>query len=69
MKTTGFLLLLVGAIALIYQGFSFTTKEKVIDFGPVEVQKETQRNIPIPPLLGALALLSGVALIVTANRK
>lgn len=69
MKPTGFALLLVGVIALIYQGISFTTQEKVLDIGPIEVKKETRRNIPLPPLLGALALLSGTALLVTTARK
>ncbi len=69
MKAMGLVLLIVGVLALAYQGFTYTTKEKVIDLGPVEVKKETRRSIPIPPVIGGIALLGGAALLMTGSKK
>ena len=50
----GIILLVVGILALAYQGFTYTTREKVIDLGPVQVTAEKQKTIPLQPVLGAL---------------
>jgi hypothetical protein len=60
----GILLVLFGVVALAYQGISYTTREKVIDLGPIEATKETHKSIPIPPIIGGLALVGGIALVV-----
>lgn len=66
---TGILLILFGAVMLAYQGFTYTKREKVLDLGPIEATKETRKTVPIPPILGGLALASGVALVAVGARK
>jgi uncharacterized membrane protein len=65
----GILLVVLGALALAYQGFSYTSHEKVMDVGPMHITTETHDRIPVPPLLGGLALVGGVALLVVGARK
>jgi hypothetical protein len=62
-------LIVLGVIALIYQGITYTTREKVLDVGPVEVTTERRNTIPLPPLLGALALAGGIVLVVVGSRR
>ena len=65
----GALLILAGVIALSLGGFSFTTRDKVAEVGPVEVTGQQRRSMPLPPLLGGLAIVGGVVLIVVGSRK
>ena len=68
MKTIGVILMVVGALGLIYGGVSYTTQDKVLDIGPVEVSKEEKHAIPLPPAFGAIALIGGIGL-TAASRK
>jgi uncharacterized membrane protein YidH (DUF202 family) len=65
----GILLIVLGALALAYQGINYTRTEKVIDIGPLQATTQTQQRIPVPPILGGLALLGGVALLVVGARR
>jgi uncharacterized membrane protein YidH (DUF202 family) len=65
----GIVLIIVGVIALAYGGISYTNREKVIDLGPIEATKETRETIPLPPVLGVLALAGGVILVVVGARS
>jgi hypothetical protein len=65
----GILLTAIGVISLIYQGVTFTTREKVIDFGPIQAYKQKNKTIPLPPILGVLAIAGGILLIVAGVRK
>ena len=65
----GFLLVVLGALALAYQGITYTHREKVFDVGPIHATKDTQEQIPFPPILGGLALVGGVALLVVGARQ
>ena len=65
-KVVGLLLVILGLIALLYSGFSYTKRERV-DLGPVEVEKRTTKQVPIPPIAGGLALVGGVVLILTSR--
>lgn len=65
----GILLTAIGVISLIYQGVSFTTREKVVQFGPVQAYREKKKTIPLPPIIGALAIVGGILLIVAGVRK
>jgi len=72
MKTTvfiGVLLIILGIASLAYQGVTYTTQEKAIDLGPLQVTTEKTHTIPLPPILGALALVGGVVLLVARNNK
>lgn len=65
----GAALVIVGIIALAYQGFSYTVPKKEVEVGPIHVTKEEKHTIPLPPILGVLALLGGVALVITERRE
>jgi uncharacterized membrane protein HdeD (DUF308 family) len=72
MKTAtlvGIALLVVGVLALAYQGITYTTREKVVDIGPIKASVEKQKTIPLPPVLGGLALVGGVVLIAVGARS
>jgi uncharacterized membrane protein HdeD (DUF308 family) len=64
MKMLGIILIIVGVIALGFQAISFTRKEKVIDAGPIEITADQKETIPLPPILGAVALIAGIVLVV-----
>jgi hypothetical protein len=65
----GVVLLLLGVAALAYQGFTYTSRETVVDIGPVHATADHQKNVPIPPVLGLAAVAGGVALLVVGMRK
>lgn len=62
-------LIALGIAAFAYQGITYTTREKVVDLGSLQVTAEKTKMIPLPPIVGALALAGGVALLVFGNRK
>lgn len=68
-RTIGIILIVLGIAAFAFQGISYTTEEKVLDVGPLEVTKEKSNTIPLPPVLGAIALLGGVGLVALGGRK
>lgn len=65
----GAVLILLGLAALAYQGITYTSREKVIDLGPIQATAERQRTIPLPPIMGIVAVAAGVALVVVGVRK
>jgi len=65
----GILLIVLGVLALAYQGITYTTREKVIDLGPIKATKETEKTIPLPPILGGAALAGGVVLLIAGARS
>ena len=65
----GVLLVLLGAVALAYQGFTYTTREKILDIGPIVATKETQKTIALSPVLGGMALVGGIVLIGLGTRR
>lgn len=69
MKIVGIVLIVLGALALAYGGISYTKREKVLDIGPIEATAERRETIPLPPILGAVALAGGIALLVYGGRK
>ena len=68
-QVLGVLLIVLGVVALAYQGFTYRTRETAIDLGPVQVTTERTRRLPLPPVVGALALVGGIVLLVVGNRK
>lgn len=65
----GVVLIVVGVIALAYQGVSYTTREKIIDVGPVKATVDRQRTVPLPPVVGGVALAAGIVLLVVGKRS
>ncbi len=63
------LLITVGIAALIYQGVTYTTREKVVDVGAIHVMADKTRSIPLPPVFGILAIVGGVVLLAIGNRS
>ncbi|MBI2359155.1 MAG: DUF3185 domain-containing protein [Deltaproteobacteria bacterium] len=64
----GILLIVLGIVALSYQGITYTTREKIVDIGPIEATAEKEKTIPLPPILGGLAFVSGVILVLVGGR-
>ena len=66
LRIIGILLIALGLVALAYQGITYTKSEKVLEVGPITATKETKKTIPLPPVLGGVALLGGVVLLVAS---
>ncbi len=72
MKTNilfGIILIVVGILAFAYQGFTYTTREKVVDIGPVHVTAEKTKTLPLPPIVGTVAVVGGLVLLVAGRGK
>jgi hypothetical protein len=67
-RTIGVILIVLGLIGLAWGGFTYTTKKKVLDIGPIEATREEHHNVPVPPIAGALALVGGIVLIAADRR-
>jgi len=65
----GIILIVVGIVAFAYQGITYTTREKVVDLGPMHMTAERTRTLPLPPIVGAIALVGGIVLLVTGSKK
>jgi hypothetical protein len=64
----GIVLIVIGILALGYQGITYTTHKKVVDIGPIEATKKEDKTIPLPPIVGILALAGGVVVLVADRR-
>lgn len=64
----GIVLIVLGLAALAYQGFTYTSRETVIDIGPIKATADTQKTVPIPPIAGVVAVVAGVALVFAGKR-
>jgi hypothetical protein len=62
-------LIVLAVIAFAYQGISYTTREKVVDLGPLQMTAERTRTLPLPPIVGTVALVGGIALLVMGRKK
>jgi hypothetical protein len=69
MKLAGIILVVLGVLALAYQGIRYTTREKLIDLGPLKVTASERKTIPLPPIVGGIALAAGIALILQDRKK
>jgi uncharacterized membrane protein HdeD (DUF308 family) len=68
-RLLGIALIILGVVAFAYQGISYTTREKVIDIGPLQATVEKEKTIPLPPIVGAVALVGGIVLLVLGPKK
>ena len=62
-KVTGIVLIVLGLVGLAWGGFTYTTREKVVDIGPIHATRDETHTVPMPPIAGAVALIGGIALI------
>ena len=65
----GIVLIAIGIVAFAYQGITYTTREKVVEIGPVEVTAEKTKTLPLPPILGAVALVGDIVLLIVDRKK
>jgi len=65
----GIILIVVGIAAFAYQGITYTTREKVVDLGPIHMTADKTRTLPLTPVAGAVALAGGVVLLVMGSKK
>ena len=65
----GIVLIVAGVLALAYQGIRYTTRETVVDLGPIHATAEREKTIPLPPIIGIAAVAGGVALLIAGGRK
>ena len=68
-KIMALILIAVGIIALVYQGISYQSQDRVVDLGPLHVTAERTHTLPLPPIAGAVALLGGIALLIFDRKK
>ena len=69
LSLAGVILIVLGLAALAYQGFTYTSREKIIDVGPLQASADRERTVPLPPIVGIVAVAGGVALLVAGSRK
>ena len=71
MKTSpmiGLILVILGVLALAYQGITYTTHKKVSDIGPIQATETEHKTIPLPPIVGGIALIGGIVLLVSGSK-
>jgi hypothetical protein len=68
-KTLGFVLIVLGLVGLAWGGISYTTRETVVDIGPIHATRDKTHNIPLPPIVGAVALIGGIVLLVAGGKE
>lgn len=68
-KTIGILLLVLGIAMLVWTGFSYTKKEKIVDAGPIQISADQQKDVNWPPYVGGIVLIAGVVVLITSKNK
>jgi len=69
MKTIGIVLIVIGLVMIIYTGFNYVTKEKVVDIGPLEISAEKNHPVQWSPIVGVVLLVGGIVVVVTGKAK
>jgi drug/metabolite transporter (DMT)-like permease len=67
-KTLGIILIALGLVGLAWGGFSYTTREKVVDVGPIHATRDKTHDVPLPPIFGAVAIIGGVVLLAAGKK-
>ena len=65
----GIILIAIGIVAFAYQGITYTTRENVVDVGPIHIAADKTNTIPLTPVVGAIALVGGIVLVVIGTKK
>ena len=69
MKSIGIVLVVLGLLALVYQGITYTQRETVIDIGPIHATADQEKTLPLPPIAGVVAVAAGIALLVAGKKR
>jgi hypothetical protein len=67
-KTVGVILIVLGLIGLGWGGITYTTREKVVDIGPIHASRDKTHNVPLPPVAGAVAVIGGIVLLAAGKK-
>lgn len=67
-KALGIVLIVLGLAGLAWGGFSYTTRERVLDVGPIHAERDKTHTVPLPPIAGAIALVGGIVLLISDRR-
>ena len=68
-KALGMILIVLGVVGLAWGGFAYTTREKVVDIGPIHATRDETHNVPLPPIAGAVLLVGGIVLLVAQKKE
>lgn len=68
-KTIALIMIILGFVMLIWTGFTYTKKEKVIDAGPIQISADREKNVNWPPYIGGIVLVAGVVILITSKRS
>ena len=68
-KVLGVILIALGLFGLAWGGFSYTTREKVVDIGPIHATRDQTHNVPLPPIAGTVSLIAGVVLLFASRKQ
>jgi UDP-N-acetylmuramyl pentapeptide phosphotransferase/UDP-N-acetylglucosamine-1-phosphate transferase len=65
----GLVLIVLGVAALVYQGVTYTTQKKAVDMGPIQITEKQKHTLPVPPIVGGIAVVAGVALVALGGKR
>lgn len=68
-KTVGLILIAIGAVLLIWTGFTYTKKEKIVDAGPIQISADREKSVNWSPYAGGIILIAGIVVLVTSKNK
>ena len=68
-KTVALILIIVGIAMLVWTGFSYTKKEKIVDAGPIQISADKEKSVNWPPFVGGIILVAGIVVLVTSKKK
>jgi len=68
-RIVGLVLVIIGLVSLLWGGISWTREETIVDIGPIEARSQERETIPLPPIVGGLALVAGAILLVVRERS
>jgi UDP-N-acetylmuramyl pentapeptide phosphotransferase/UDP-N-acetylglucosamine-1-phosphate transferase len=65
----GLVLIVLGVAALVYQGVTYTTQKKAVDMGPIQITEKQKHTVPVPPIVGGIAVVAGIALVALGGKR
>ena len=68
-KAIGAMLIVLGLVGLLYGGFSYVKRDKILDVGPIQATKTETKTIPLPPIVGAVVLIAGIFLVIAPQTR